>query len=205
MLKLLIATTNKGKLREYAEMARGLPVEPVTLAEAGIEADVEETGATIAENAVLKAREYARRSGMLTLADDSGLEVDALGGEPGPRSARYAGEGASDEERVRYLLQQLAGVPEGRRGARFRCVIAVATPDLEVRTSEGTCEGVIAREPRGQGGFGYDPVFFLPELGRHMAEFPLDEKNRISHRGRAMAGARAIVAELAKRQDRLVR
>ncbi len=199
MLKLLIATTNKGKLREYAEMVKGLPVEPVTLGQAGIAADVEETGATIAENAVLKAAEYARRSGLLTLADDSGLEVDALGGEPGPRSARYAGEGATDAQRNAYLLNKLRDVPQGKRTARFRCVIAVAAPGLDTRTSEGTCEGVIAFEPRGSNGFGYDPVFSMPSLGKHMAELPLDVKNRISHRGKAMAGAQKIVEEMAQR------
>ncbi len=199
MPKLLLATTNPGKAREYAGLLDGLPVEVVTLKEAGVAADVEETGATIAENAVLKATEYARRTGLLTLADDSGLEVDALGGEPGPRSARYAGEGASDEERNRFLLAKLASVPEGQRKARFRCVIAIATPNLDVRTAEGTCEGVIARQPRGANGFGYDPLFYLPDVGKHMAELPLEHKNRISHRGKAMAGARAIVEELVRR------
>lgn len=205
MIKLLVATTNKGKLREYRQMLEGAPVEMVTLDEAGIALDVEETGATIAENAVLKATTYAQRSGMLTLADDSGLEVEALGGEPGSRSARYAGEEATDGERVRFLLRKMERVPDGQRQARFRCVIAVATPDLEVRTSEGTCEGIIAREPRGANGFGYDPVFYIPSLGRHMAELPLEVKNRISHRGKAMAGARAIVEDLAQRHAGLAR
>lgn len=195
MTKLLLATTNKGKIREYATLLGGLPVEVVTLAEVGIEADVKETGATIAENAVLKATEYARRSGLLTLADDSGLEVDALGGEPGPRSARYAGQGVSDEERNRFLLKKLERVPGERRTARFRCVIAVATPEGGVRTAEGTCEGIVAREPRGSNGFGYDPIFSIPSLGRHMAELALDQKNRVSHRGKAMAAARALVKE----------
>ena len=191
--KLLLATTNPGKLREYQELLKGLPFELVTLTGAGISDAVEETGATIEENAVIKARGYAELSGLLTIADDSGLEVEALGGEPGPQSARYAGEGLSDEERNRFLLSKLEGVPDDRRGALFRCVIAVTGPGRPVETAQGTCQGVIARTPRGRNGFGYDPLFYLPELGRHMAELPLDEKNRISHRGKAMAGARAIV------------
>lgn len=194
--KILLATTNAGKVREYREMLRDLPVEVVTLREAGITREVEETGSSIKENAIIKARGYAGLSGILTIADDSGLEVDALGGEPGPRSARYAGEGVSDPERNRYLLGKLEGVPDGRRQARFRCVIAVTGPGLAVRTSEGTCEGTIAREARGDKGFGYDPIFALPGLGRHMAELSLEEKNRISHRGKAMQGARRIIEDL---------
>ena len=195
--KLLVATTNQGKLREYREMLKGLPFEIVSLKDAGISDEVDETGATIEENAVIKARGYADLSGLPTIADDSGLEVDALNGEPGPKSARYAGENASDEELIEYLLSKLEAVPDGKRQARFRCVIAVTGPGLTVETSEGTCEGVIARVPRGDKGFGYDPIFYLPELKRHMAELPLGEKNRISHRGKAMMEARRIVKALA--------
>ncbi len=190
---LLLATRNPGKVREYLRFLEDLPVNVVTLDEAGIEDDVDETGETILQNAILKARIYAETSGMLTLADDSGLEVDALGGEPGVRSARYAGSGASEDARNRYLLQKLENVPDDRLQARFRCVIAIATPDLEIETSEGTCEGRMVREPRGRTGFGYDPIFYVPEYDRHMAELTMDEKNAISHRGRAMAGARPIV------------
>ena len=195
--KLLLATTNPGKLREYRELLTGLPFEVVTLKEAGIPDAVEETGATIEENAVIKARGYAEMSGLLTIADDSGLDVDALGGEPGPRSARYAGVGVSDGERNRLLLSKLEGVLEAMRGARFRCVIAVTGPGRPVETVQGTCEGVIARAPRGRNGFGYDPIFYLPELKLHMAELPLEQKNRISHRGKAMAGARRIIQRMA--------
>lgn len=193
MRQLLLATTNQGKIREYRHMLTEMSVEVVTLDEVGITQDVEETGATIEENAVLKARAYARMSGMLTLADDSGLEVDALNGEPGVRSARYAGEDINDAQRNIYLLQKLADVPEGKRQARFRCVIAISTPDLTVETAQGTCEGVIALAPKGAQGFGYDPIFFLPELNKHMAELEPDEKNRISHRGQATQGVGPIL------------
>lgn len=196
MVKLLLATTNPGKVREYLKLLEGLPFQVVTLREAGIDAVVEETGATIQENAVLKAREYAWLSGLPTIADDSGLEIEALGGEPGSRSARYGGD-VSDEERNRLLLARLEGVPEERRRAWFRCVIAVATPGGPVESSQGACEGLIAREPRGHNGFGYDPIFYLPDLKKHMAELPLELKNRISHRARAMAAARPIVGRLA--------
>ena len=191
--RLLLATRNPGKVREYLRFLEDLPVNVVTLDEAGIEDDVDETGETILQNAVLKATAYAEKSGMLTLADDSGLEVDALDGEPGVRSARYAGDGASEDTRNRYLLQKLENIPDDRLQARFRCVIAIATPDLEIETSEGTCEGRMVREPRGSTGFGYDPIFYVPEYDMHMAELTMDEKNSISHRGKAMAGARPIV------------
>jgi XTP/dITP diphosphohydrolase len=185
MPKLLLATNNKGKVREYKHMLKDLAVELVSPDEAGINTEVEEIGESLEENARLKATTLARESKLLTLADDSGLEVDALGGEPGRLSARYAGEGASDKDRVNYLLKKLEGVPEGKRSARFRCVIAIAQPDGEAELCSGECEGVIALEPRGEAGFGYDPVFYLPELGKTMAELTLEEKNSVSHRGRA--------------------
>ena len=196
--KLLIATNNRGKLREYAGLLGGLPFQLVTLAEAGIAADIQETGSTMAENAVQKATAYARLSGLTTLADDSGLEVDALGGEPGPLSRRYAGENVSDRERNEYLLGKLQGIPWEKRGGRFRCVIAIATPGGKVETCEGVCEGIIALDSKGEGGFGYDPIFQLPEPGRRMAELTLEEKNRISHRARAAEKARAILQRLAR-------
>jgi len=197
--KLLVATNNRGKLREYARLLGELPFELVTLSDVGIEAEVEETGSTMEENAVSKAVAYSKMSGLVALADDSGLEVDALNGEPGVRSRRYAGDNASDEERNRYLLSKLSGVTPGERGARFRCVIALATPDGNVWTCEGTCDGVIALEARGQGGFGYDPVFLVPGLGKHMAELTLDEKNEVSHRARAARKAREILLSLGER------
>jgi XTP/dITP diphosphohydrolase len=197
--KLLVATNNRGKLREYARLLGELPFELVTLSDVGIEAEVEETGSTMEENAVSKAVAYSEMSGLVTLADDSGLEVDALNGEPGVRSRRYAGDNASDEERNRYLLSKLSTVPWEKRGARFRCVIAVATPEGSVQTCEGTCEGLISLDARGEGGFGYDPVFYLPELDRRMAELTLDEKNNVSHRARAAHKAREILLALGER------
>ena len=185
MPKLLLATNNKGKVREYKHMLKDLPFELVSPAEVGINTEVDEIGESLEENARLKATTLARESKLLTLADDSGLEVDALGGEPGRLSARYAGEGASDEDRVNYLLSRLKDVPEGKRSARFRCVIAIAMPDDEVELCSGECEGVITLEPRGEKGFGYDPIFYLPELDKTMAELSLEEKNKVSHRGRA--------------------
>ncbi len=198
-MELLIATHNRGKLREYQELLAGLPLTLSTLDDVGIGEEVEESGATYAENARLKAEAYARQSGRLTLADDSGLEVDALGGEPGVRSRRYAGEGKSDAERNEYLLARLRDVPANARAARFRCVIAIAEPDGRLWLSEGTCEGEIAFEPRGKNGFGYDPIFILREDGRRMAELSPEEKNRLSHRARAAQGAREILKQLVER------
>ena len=193
MVKLLIATHNPGKVREYEELLAGLPLELTYPAQEGLDIEVAETGESFAENARLKAAAYARASGLLTLADDSGLEVDALGGEPGIRSARYAGKGASDEDRYRLLLEKLREVPWEERTARFRCVIAVATPEDQIRTAEGTCEGIIAFAPKGEHGFGYDPVFYFQEYGMTMAELPPETKNRISHRARAAQWAREIL------------
>ena len=200
LARLLLATNNRGKLREYIPMLAGLPFEVVTLAGAGITADVEETGSSLDENAVQKATTYAALSGLLTLADDSGLEVDALGGEPGPLSRRYAGENVSDSERNDYLLAKLEGVPLEKRGARFRCVIAVAKPGGGVETCEGVCEGTIAFDARGEGGFGYDPVFHLPEFDKRMAELTLEEKNRISHRAKATHKARLILERMGEQK-----
>ena len=193
LMKLLIATHNPGKVREYEELLAGLPLELTYPAQEGLGIEVAETGKSFAENARLKAAAYARASGLLTLADDSGLEVDALGGEPGIHSARYAGKGASDEERYRLLLEKLKESPWEERTARFRCVIAVATPDGRIHTAEGTCEGIIAFEPRGEHGFGYDPVFYLEEYGKTMAELSSETKNKISHRANAARRAREIL------------
>jgi XTP/dITP diphosphohydrolase len=198
--KLLIATRNEGKLREYERLLEGLPLILTYLTEEGINHEVQENGTTFAENALQKAEEYAGVCGLLTLADDSGLEVDALGGEPGVHSARYAGAGASDEERYLLLLKKLRLVPWEERTARFRCVIAVAEPGGDTFRSEGVCEGVIAFSPQGTFGFGYDPVFFLPEYQRTMAQLPPAEKNHISHRARAAAGIRPVLEMLAGRQ-----
>ena len=183
--KLLLATNNQAKVREYRGLLENLPCELVTLAEQGITTVVDETGESLEENAKLKATLFAAESQLLALADDSGLEVDALGGEPGRLSARYAGKDASDRDRVNYLLSRLKNVPWQKRSARFRCVIAVATPSGEIEFCSSECQGIITFEPRGEQGFGYDPVFYLPELKKTMAELPLEIKNRVSHRGQA--------------------
>jgi XTP/dITP diphosphohydrolase len=187
--ELLIATRNVHKVHELARILGGVPLVLRSLADVGISDEVDETGVTYAENASLKATTYARLSGLLSLADDSGLEVDCLGGEPGLRSARYAGEGASNQDRIVKLLGNLEGVSWERRTARFVCVIAIANPDGHTALFEGSCEGIITMEPKGQGGFGYDPVFYLPEFGCTMAELAEEVKNRVSHRAWAAQAA----------------
>ncbi len=188
-IKILLATVNKGKVREYRSLLEGIPYEIVTPGDLGIANVPEETGSTFAENAAIKAKEYAARSGIMTLADDSGLVVDALGGAPGIYSARYAGEHATDHDRNNLLLKNLRGVPPGKRTARFVCVIAIASGE-RVRLFTGECPGIIISEPKGTNGFGYDPIFFMPEFGRTMAEISDEEKNRASHRAKAAAQAR---------------
>jgi len=194
--KLLLATNNTGKVKEYRSLLQGIPFELVTPKEMGSHMDVEETGTTYEENARLKAYALAQESGLLTLADDSGIEVDALDGEPGVISARYAGENASDAERVNYLLAKMKDIPKEKRSARFRCVIAIAQPDGQAEFCEGECKGVITFRPQGTKGFGYDPVFFFPERGKTMAELPFEIKNQISHRGHAAQKARLILQKL---------
>ncbi|TET51052.1 MAG: RdgB/HAM1 family non-canonical purine NTP pyrophosphatase [Anaerolineales bacterium] len=194
MIDLLIATHNAGKLREYQRLLAELPVLLRSPHEVGTSLDVPEDGTTFTENASKKAKAHAEASGLLTLADDSGLEVDALDGAPGIRSARYVR--GSDADRVRALLDHLRDVELDQRTARFRCLVAIATPDGRLETVEGTCEGVIAFEPAGHGGFGYDPVFYLPELGCTMAELDAEEKNRISHRARATQAAIPVLRRL---------
>ena len=183
--KLLLGTNNQAKMREFNSLLADLPVGLTTLAEQGIRVVVNEVGESLEENARLKATLLAAESQLITLADDSGLEVDALGGEPGRLSARYAGENASDRERVDYLLARLKEVPWEKRTARFRCVLALATPDGKVKFCSGECPGLITFTPRGDYGFGYDPVFYLPGREKTMAELPLALKNQISHRGQA--------------------
>lgn len=195
--ELLLATNNRHKIAELRELLRGL--RDVTLrapAELGIALDVPEDAPTYVGNATAKALAFARKGGLVALADDSGLEVGALGGEPGVHSARYAGADASDADRIALLLERLRGVPPERRDARFVCVIAVATPDGEVRTVEDECHGRIAESPSGNAGFGYDPVFFLPDRGVTMADLTDAEKNEISHRGRAARRAVAVIEAL---------
>ena len=190
--RLLLATRNRGKLKELADLLGDVPFELVSLTDVGIDVDVEETGRTFEDNAILKAETYRELSGLLTLADDSGLEVDALGGEPGVHSARYAGPDATDSDRIRLLLSNLAHTPEPSRTARFRCVIAISAPDRQTQLYPGVCCGRIVREPRGDNGFGYDPVFLFPDIGLTMAELTTEQKNSVSHRalavGKVVAG-----------------
>ena len=197
--KLLIGTTNKGKIKELVNLFKDAPFEITTLIEEGISQNVDEVGDTLEENAILKAKAYAQLSGLLTLADDSGLEVEALGGEPGHLSARYAAGASTDQEKLDYLLHKLQDIPWDHRQARFRCIIALAWPPGEVQIHEGLCHGRILKEPRGVSGFGYDPIFYLPELDKSMAELSQEEKNQISHRGQAARKALESLKQYSKK------
>ena len=194
MQALLLATTNRHKLEEYRAIFSDLPFTLLSPYDVHLDIHVEETGATFAENAELKARANAQASGLLALADDSGLEIDALGGAPGVYSARFAGQETSYEERFRLILERLRDVPVEQRTARFRCAIAIAEPAGYCHLVEGVIEGVIAGSPRGNQGFGYDPIFLVPEVGKTFAELAPEQKNRISHRGRAAHKARVLLA-----------
>jgi len=196
MPKLLLATSNPGKIREYHFLLDGLGYQITTLTEEGIAKVVTESGNNYKQNARLKAITYAKLSQLTALADDSGLEVDALNGEPGVKSARFAGESATDAEKVSLLLAKLNGAPWERRTARFKCVIAIASPGGHVELCYGECHGIITFEAKGENGFGYDPIFFLPEIGKTMAELPFEIKNQISHRARASQKARQVLQQL---------
>ena len=198
-MKVVVATRNKGKLREIIPLLAGAPLlarlafDLCTIDEVAPDAELREDGVTFVENALAKARQAARATGLPAIADDSGLEVDALDGAPGVYSARYAGPGADDARNNSKLLEALRGVPSGARTARFRCVAVFVDParSLEI-VRDGACEGEVLQAPRGEDGFGYDPLFFVPTVGRTMAELPLEEKNRLSHRAaafRALADA----------------
>jgi len=193
MPKLLLATSNSGKIREYRFLLGGLGYQFTTLAEELIVEVVTESGNTYEENARLKALAYARLSRLTALADDSGLEVDALNGAPGVKSARFAGDAAADSDKVSFLLAKLKDVPWERRTARFKCVIVIASPEGHAEICYGECHGMIAFEPRGGSGFGYDPVFFLPDIGKTMAELHVEIKNQISHRARASQQVREVL------------
>jgi XTP/dITP diphosphohydrolase len=200
-MQILIASTNPGKLHEIQAVLADAPYEPLLPASLGIQLEVAETGSTFAENAALKARAYWQASGLATLADDSGLEVDALGGDPGLYSARYSPDpAATDADRRALLLKNLAGhpVPEGFPGwpAHFTCVVAIADPGGAIHYSHGRCDGFIIPQERGSNGFGYDPIFYLSEYGQTMAEISDELKNRISHRGRALQAALPILLQM---------
>jgi XTP/dITP diphosphohydrolase len=196
MNKLLIATNNKGKVEELLHLLKGMGVELVTPAQIQLELEVKEDGTTYRENASKKAVAFARASGLISLADDSGLEVDALGGAPGLYSARYSPKpGANDADRRAFILHNLKDKPRPWT-AHFHATIAIANPSGEVEFAQGECFGEIIPEARGSGGFGYDPIFLFPELGKTMAELEMDEKNRISHRARAATNALPLLRKL---------
>jgi XTP/dITP diphosphohydrolase len=200
LLTIVLATSNHGKIQELRALLADLPVQFLSAAEVlGEQPSIVEDGATFEANALIKARAVARATRTLALADDSGLEVDALGGRPGVRSARFAHERATDAENNAALLRALENIEEGARGARFRCVLSLVNPwqESEVYVAEGSCEGSIARAPRGNGGFGYDPLFVVAgQDGKAMAELSEDDKNKVSHRARAVAALRGILLKL---------
>jgi XTP/dITP diphosphohydrolase len=193
MTELVLATRNRDKARELTALLSGLVFRIRTLDDFPQAPDVVEDGATCEANAIKKATEIARATGRYAVADDTGLEVDALGGRPGAYAARYAGPGATYEDNCRKLLHELEGIPRGRRTARFVTVAALASPSGEIKTAHGVLEGAIADRCRGERGFGYDPVFYVPELGRTLAELTPEEKNRISHRAKAFLKLRDLL------------
>ena len=196
-MKLVIATGNRSKGTEMAEILRDTGLEILTLADfPGVDAEVEETGSTYRENAELKAVAAAQATDQVCIADDAGLEIDALDGQPGLYSRRFLGEETPFDEKMDWILQTLKDIPDDRRGCRFNCAVAIATPDGRLFHCTGICEGQVAREKRGEYGFGYDPIFYLPELEKHMAELKPEEKRRVSHRGKALGCAIPILKEL---------
>lgn len=194
-MELLIATKNQGKVREIRKALRGLRIRLYSLNDSSDIPEVNEDGKTYIENALKKARFYANSFKKLTIADDSGLEVEALRGLPGPNSARYAGEKASSRDNNQKLLKEMEGIPLSKRKARFRCVLALVSPEGREAIVEGSCQGRIGLKEVGKKGFGYDPLFFLPQYGRTMAELSIEEKNRISHRGKALRKLRRIITK----------
>lgn len=194
-MKLVLATNNTHKIREITAMLAGFDVDVITKDSYPDFPDVDETGTTLEENAILKAEAIFEHTGLPSLADDSGLEVDALGGEPGVNSARYAGPGCTFVDNNRKLLDALDGVPEDKRTARFRCVIAFCTGENNTTLAEGSVDGRITSSIRGQEGFGYDPVFEIPEFGITFAEMPAEQKNGMSHRGRALEKAKTLIED----------
>lgn len=197
--KIVFATGNAGKIREVQEILADLGMEVVSLKEAGIRADIVEDGRSYEENALIKAREAAKYTDAIVMADDSGLEIDYLNGEPGIYSARYMGEETPYSVKNRNLMDRLAGVPDEKRTARFVCAIAAVLPDGREVTVRGVIEGRIGYEEAGENGFGYDPIFYVPEFGKTTAQLTPEEKNRVSHRGRALELMKAKLAQLADR------
>lgn len=200
-MKIVLATGNQGKIKELKAILSDLDVDVLSLQDFPEIEEIIEDGLTFKDNAVKKAKAVTEAVGLIAVADDSGLEVDCLAGAPGIYSARFAGEGKSDLENNLKLLSLLKDVPDEKRTARFRCVIAVSTPCGELHTAEGACEGIIGRELKGTKGFGYDPLFFLPEYNQTFAELDPGVKNKISHRGRALAKAKIILAGIIERVE----
>jgi XTP/dITP diphosphohydrolase len=192
-LEVIVATRNEGKIREIREALKGLGLRIHALSDFSGVPEIEEDGESFAENALKKARLYSKHFGKLTIADDSGLEVDGLDEMPGIYSARYAGEGASSQDNNRKLLRAMEGIPISKRGARFKCILAVVSPDGREVIAEGSCRGRIGFREKGKRGFGYDPLFVLPKYGKTMAELSLEEKNSISHRGKALRKLKKII------------
>jgi len=191
--QVIFATTNQGKMKEIRMILADLPIEVLSLKEAGIEVDIVEDGQTFEENAIIKAKKIMELTGNLTLADDSGLEVDYLDKAPGIYSARFLGEDTPYAVKNQYILEQLEGIKKEQRTTRFVCAIAAAFPDGEVLTRRGTIEGIIGYEEAGENGFGYDPIFYLPEYACTMAQISPERKNRISHRGKALKAMKEVL------------
>ena len=196
MDKIVFATTNEGKVKEIKEILAGFPIEVVSMKEMNITADIEENGATFEENSLIKAREVSKLTGLPAMADDSGLEVDYLNGEPGIYSARYLGRDTDYNYKNNYIIEKLENAKDEERSARFVCVISIVLPDGREFIKKGVLEGRIAYEIKGENGFGYDPVFYLPEYGMTSAELSGEEKNKISHRGKALGAMKELISGL---------
>jgi XTP/dITP diphosphohydrolase len=198
-LEIIIATRNRGKVREIRKSLKGLGLKIYSLNDFSDVPQIEEDGKSFTENALEKGRFYSKYFGRLTVADDSGLEVDSLKGLPGIYSARYAGEGASDRENNQKLLREMEGIPVSKRGARFKCILGIVSPDGREAVAEGSCRGRIGFKEVGRKGFGYDPVFVLPQYGKTMAQLSLEEKNKVSHRGKALRKLKRIIGAAFKK------
>ena len=196
MDKIVFATANEGKVKEIKEILKDFPIEVVSMKEMGITADIEENGATFEENSLIKARALVKLTGLPALADDSGLEVDYLNGEPGIYSARYLGRDTDYDYKNNYIIDKLSEAKDEERSARFVCVISLVLPDGREFVERGVVEGLIGYEQKGENGFGYDPIFYLPEYGKTSAELPPEEKNRISHRGKALTAMKKLIVTL---------
>ena len=196
MDKIVFATTNEGKVKEIKEILAGFPIEVVSMKEMNITADIEENGVTFEENSLIKARKVSKLTGLPAMADDSGLEVDYLNGEPGIYSARYLGRDTDYNYKNNYIIEKLKNVKDEERSARFVCVISLVLPDGREFIKKGVLEGRIAYEIKGENGFGYDPVFYLPEYGMSSAELSGEEKNKISHRGKALGAMKELISGL---------